>query len=70
VKVVAFDGTPDGIAAVRKGTLTATVAQQPRLLGKQAVDWAVKVSKGEKLPKQVKVPVVLVTAENAAKFDG
>lgn len=70
VKVVAFDGTPDGIAAVRTGTLTATVAQQPRLLGRQAVDWAVKAARGERLPARVKVPVVLVTKENADGFDG
>lgn len=70
VKVVAFDGTPDGIAAVRGGTLTATVAQQPKLLGKQAVDQALKAARGAKLPKTVKVPVVLVTADNAAQFDG
>ncbi|GHC32449.1 hypothetical protein GCM10010507_00880 [Streptomyces cinnamoneus] len=70
VRVVAFDGTPDGIAAVRGGTLTATVAQQPKLLGRQAVEWALKASRGEKLPERVKVPVVLVTGENAAEFDG
>lgn len=70
VKIVAFDGTPDGIAAVRAGTLTATVAQQPKLLGRQAVDWAVRASKGEKLPARVKVPVVLVDRKNAAEFDG
>jgi ABC-type sugar transport system substrate-binding protein len=70
VKVVAFDGTPDGITAVRKGTLTATVAQQPELLGKQAVDQALRASRGERLPQQIKVLVVLVTRHNAAKFDG
>ncbi|GAA0472496.1 hypothetical protein GCM10009544_38110 [Streptomyces stramineus] len=70
VKVVAFDGTPDGIAAVRGGTLTATVAQQPKLLGKQAVDWAVRAAEGRKLPRSVKVPVVLVDRDNAAGFDG
>ncbi|GAU70900.1 ribose ABC transporter substrate-binding protein [Streptomyces sp. NBRC 110611] len=69
VKVVAFDGTPDGIMAVRAGTLTATVAQQPELLGKLAVEWAMKAAHGEKLPQRVKVPVVLVTAANAAQFD-
>ncbi len=68
VKVVAFDGTPDGIKAVRGGTLTATVAQQPELLGKQAVDWALKASQHKPLPKQIKVPVVLVTKKNAARF--
>ncbi|KEF05835.1 ABC transporter substrate-binding protein [Streptomyces rimosus] len=70
VKIVAFDGTPDGVAAVRGGTLTATVAQQPRLLGKQAVDQALRAARGERPPKQVKVPVVLVTSRNAAEFDG
>ena len=29
VKVVGFDGTPDGLKAVEAGTLYATVAQQP-----------------------------------------
>ncbi|PAU48572.1 D-ribose ABC transporter substrate-binding protein [Streptomyces albireticuli] len=68
VKVVAFDGTPDGVRAVRDGSLTATVAQQPRLLGKQAVEWAVKAAEGQRLPREVKVPVVLVTRDNAARF--
>lgn len=68
VRIVAFDGTPDGIAAVRGGTLTATVAQQPALLGRQAVAWAVRAADGERLPRTVKVPVVLVTRENAARF--
>ncbi len=70
VKVVAFDGTPDGVRAVRAGTLTATVAQQPELLGRQAVDWALKAARGERLPQTVRVPVVLVTAANAARFGG
>lgn len=70
VKVVAFDGTPDGIAAVRNGALTATVAQQPRLLGRQAVDWALRAARHKPLPREVKVPVVLVTRENAAGFTG
>ncbi|MBB5118688.1 ABC transporter substrate-binding protein [Streptomyces eurocidicus] len=68
VKVVAFDGTPDGVRAVRDGSLTATVAQQPRLLGKQAVEWAVRAAEGRPLPREVKVPVVLVTRDNAARF--
>ncbi|MCC3779777.1 D-ribose ABC transporter substrate-binding protein [Streptomyces sp. UNOB3_S3] len=69
VKIVAFDGTPDGVRAVRDGTLTATVAQQPRLLGEQAVEWAVRAAHGERLPDRVKVPVVLVTRGNAADFE-
>ena len=31
--IVGFDGTDDGIAAVNRGLLGATVAQQPDLIG-------------------------------------
>ncbi|MDX3100699.1 D-ribose ABC transporter substrate-binding protein [Nonomuraea angiospora] len=68
VKVVGFDGTPDAIRAVRAGTLSATVAQQPRLLGQQAVDAAVKAANGEGIPKAVAVPVKPATKENADQF--
>ncbi|MFD0903467.1 ABC transporter permease/substrate-binding protein [Actinomadura sediminis] len=68
VKVVAFDGTPAGIEAVRNGTMNATVAQQPRLLGKMAVESALKAADGEELPADAPVPVKIATRENAAQF--
>ncbi|MBO2457193.1 ABC transporter permease/substrate-binding protein [Actinomadura violacea] len=68
IKVVAFDGTPDGIKAVQAGTLNATVAQQPRLLGKMAVDSALKAAKGGRLVANAPVPVKIATPENAAQF--
>lgn len=69
VKVVAFDGTPDGLRAVRRGTLTATVAQQPKLLGRKAVDRAMRIAHGRRVPHQVRVPVVLVTRKNVSSFE-
>ncbi|MEV5888430.1 substrate-binding domain-containing protein [Nonomuraea fuscirosea] len=68
VKVIGFDGTPDGIAAVQAGTMAASVAQQPRLLGQEAVDAAVKLAKGETVEKTVAVPVKVATKENASEF--
>ncbi|MFC9975082.1 substrate-binding domain-containing protein [Spirillospora sp. NPDC127200] len=68
VKVVGFDGTPDGIKAVQAGTLSATVAQQPRLLGQMAVQSAVKAAKGEKIDATQAVPVKMATRQNAAEF--
>jgi len=68
VKVVGFDGTPDGLAAVKAGTLAASVAQQPTNLGKLAVSYAVKAAKGEKFAGTVKVPVKVVTSKNVAGF--
>jgi ribose transport system permease protein len=70
VKVVGFDGTPDGLTAVKDGSLLASVAQQPKLLGKLAVENAVKAAKGEKVDATVKVPVKVVTKDNAAEFTG
>ncbi|MEV1178677.1 substrate-binding domain-containing protein [Nonomuraea sp. NPDC049784] len=68
VKVVGFDGTPEGIKAVRAGTLSATVAQQPRLLGWQAVDGAIKAARGQIIAKSVAIPVKVATKENAREF--
>ena len=68
VKVVSFDGIPDGLAAVKDGTLSATVAQQPRELGKLAVENAVKLAKGQDVKSVVNVPVKVVTKSNVASF--
>ncbi|MES4906382.1 MULTISPECIES: substrate-binding domain-containing protein [unclassified Streptomyces] len=63
VKVIGFDGTPDGLKAVQDGTLAATVAQQPKELGKMAVQNAIKLAKGQKVDQMVKVPVKVVAAK-------
>ncbi|MFI6035291.1 substrate-binding domain-containing protein [Streptomyces sp. NPDC051315] len=70
VQVVGFDGTPDGLNAVKNGTLYASVAQQPSELGRIAVDNALKALQGKKVQQTVKVPVKVVTAENVAGFSG
>lgn len=68
VKVVGFDGTPDGLKAIQAGTLAASIAQQPKLLGQQAVGNAVKAAKGESLQKVVAVPVKVATKDNLSEF--
>lgn len=68
VFVVGFDGTDDGLVAIEKGTMVASVAQQPELLGATAVEMAVKILKGETPDKNVPVSVVIVTKENVAEY--
>ncbi|GLV77940.1 substrate-binding domain-containing protein [Streptomyces hygroscopicus] len=63
VKVVGFDGTPDGLKAVENGTLAATVAQQPKELGRMVVRNAVKAAEGKKISGTVKVPVKVVATK-------
>ncbi|MFD4035451.1 substrate-binding domain-containing protein [Streptomyces sp. NPDC058637] len=68
VSVVGFDGTPDGLKAVEAGTLYASVAQQPKELGRIAVRNAVRAADDEKIQDMVKVPVKVVTQKNVADF--
>ncbi|MFF1683759.1 MULTISPECIES: substrate-binding domain-containing protein [unclassified Streptomyces] len=68
VAVVGFDGTPDGLKAVEAGTLYASVAQQPKELGRIAVQNAVRAAKDKKVEEMVKVPVKVVTSKNVASF--
>jgi ABC-type sugar transport system substrate-binding protein len=68
VQVVGFDGTPDGLKAVEAGTMAATVAQQPKVLGRKAVEQAVKAARGEAVQQVVDVEVKVVTKQNLAEF--
>ncbi|MET9252355.1 substrate-binding domain-containing protein [Streptomyces sp. NPDC003717] len=70
VQVVGFDGTPDGLKAVESGTLYASVAQQPKELGRIAVDNALRAAGGKATQQTVKVPVKVVTKDNVAGFGG
>ncbi|GAA1340230.1 substrate-binding domain-containing protein [Saccharothrix algeriensis] len=68
VQVVGFDGTPDALQAVEDGTMVATVAQQPDVLGRKAVEQAVKAARGEGVQEVVDVEVKVVTKQNLAEF--
>ena len=68
VKLVGFDGSPDGLVAVRDGSLAATVAQQPMLMGQKAVETAIQAAAGEAVDGFVPVETVLVTSANVDQF--
>ncbi|CAH0299523.1 Ribose import binding protein RbsB [Peribacillus sp. Bi96] len=61
--VVGFDGNDDALKAVEKGELKATIAQQPALIGEEAVNAAEKILKGDKVDDTISVPLKLVTKE-------
>ncbi|CDH05868.1 D-ribose transport protein (ABC superfamily,peri_bind) [Xenorhabdus bovienii str. oregonense] len=60
VLVVGFDGTDDGVKAVRSGKLSATIAQRPDQIGIIGVQTADKVLKGEKVDATIPVELELV----------
>ncbi|WP_347253527.1 ribose ABC transporter substrate-binding protein RbsB [Leminorella grimontii] len=61
VLIVGFDGTKDGMNAVKGGQMGATVAQQPELIGSVGVETAVNVLKGEKVDANIPVELKLIT---------
>jgi ribose transport system substrate-binding protein len=64
IKVIGFDALDDAKKAIAAGTMEASVAQFPSEMGKAAVESAVKVIHGEKIPEDIKVKLDLVTKDN------
>lgn len=67
VLVVGFDATDDAIEAIKQGRMGATIAQQPALIGSTAVENAIRLTKGESIPKEIPVEVTLITKDNVDK---
>jgi len=65
IKVVGFDALDDAKKAIGEGTMAASVAQFPADMGRVAIESAVKVIRGEKIPDDIKVKLELVTRDNA-----
>lgn len=68
VIVCGFDGSPDGSQAILDGIMDATVAQQPRLMGKTAVEYIIKLMQGQTIDPIIYTDCEMVTKENAASF--
>ncbi|MGD1037950.1 MAG: ribose ABC transporter substrate-binding protein RbsB [Roseiarcus sp.] len=60
IVVVGFDGTDDGVAAVKSGAMFASIAQQPALIGSLGVEAADKVIKGQTVPASTPVPLTVI----------
>jgi ribose transport system substrate-binding protein len=60
ITVVGFDALPEARAAIKKGTMAATVAQFPQKMGGMAVESAAKLLKGEAIAPFTAVPIELV----------
>ena len=71
VKVVGTGGTINGLKAIREGLMYGTMDQSPTTDGKQALDFAIMLAKGESLPeKRNIIPMPKITAENVDQFEG
>ncbi len=68
VKVVTVDGSREGATAIRAGKLHSTSAQFPKEIGRVAAEKAYDHIAGKAVEKEIKIPVKLITKENADEF--
>jgi ribose transport system substrate-binding protein len=61
IRVIGFDALEDARKAINDGKMAASVAQSPYDMGRISVESADKLIKGETVPADQKVPIVLVT---------
>ncbi len=69
ITIYGVDGSPDGKAMIRDGLMEASSAQQPLLLAKTAAETAYAYLGGERVEKEIVIPVTLVTQSNIANTD-
>ena len=69
IAIVGIDGLPDGLAAIKRGMLAASVFQDPNAQAATALQAAIKMIKGEPVETDVWVPFQLITPEQVAVYE-
>lgn len=69
ILIYGVDGNPDFMGYVKDGSATGSAAQQPSVVGKNAVTAVVDHLAGKEVEHEIVVPVELITADNIADFD-
>ena len=67
VKIVGFDGQPEGKLAIKEGKIYADPIQFPRRIGAETVRLIVKYMNGESVPKEHLIPTALYRQADAQK---
>ena len=64
VLIVGIDGQPDAHESIKKGAMSATIAQQPAKMGEIAIQAAIDHYQGKKVDKETVSTIFLVTKDN------
>lgn len=68
IKIVGWDLAPQVIKALDDGLVVGVIQQGPEEEGRQAIQAALKLMKGQSVQKKIPVPVSIVTKQNVDKF--
>ncbi|BAM48084.1 ribose ABC transporter substrate-binding protein RbsB [Amphibacillus xylanus] len=60
IVIIGFDATDDAVEAVENGRLAGTIAQQPVLIGVEAIEAAFKLAKGEEVESFIPVELQVI----------
>jgi len=67
IAVIGVDGIPAALAAVKSGTMSATVAQYPYTIGQLAVEACLAAIRRKAVPGKIDAPIQVVTMSNVAR---
>lgn len=68
VLIYGVDGSPDAKKMVAEGRITATAAQSPIGIGREAANAAYSILSGKQVKKEILVPITLIDSSNITKF--
>lgn len=68
IKLYGVDASPDAKAMISEGMMSASAAQFPTEIGKEAAEMIYRLLDGEQAEKNILVPVQLITKENVDQF--
>ncbi|HET7879567.1 MAG TPA: substrate-binding domain-containing protein [Acetobacteraceae bacterium] len=69
VLVAAFDGIPEFVDLIKKGTIVGSGMQQPYLMGQRSAEALLDQLAGKTPEKQILVPIQVVTQDNIAQLE-
>jgi ribose transport system substrate-binding protein len=69
VAIVGVDGIEQALAAIRRGTMSATVSQYPYTIGMLGVEACLAAASEKPLPAQVDAPIQVVTRRNVGRAE-
>jgi ABC-type sugar transport system substrate-binding protein len=64
VKVIGVDGIEEALTAVKRGAMSATVAQYPYTIGQLGVEACLAAARGKRIPARIDAPIQVVTKDN------
>ena len=67
IRVIGFDAVDDARKAIANGAMAGSIAQFPSEMGRLAVETAVKLLKGEPVPKDQRTKIGLVTKDDVKR---